>query len=157
VSGNAFCNFRFILSSIQKLNLCCVAQILNIIVCTLAMYEHSGYCFWTIKVRIVMVKNNFFENVLTPSKQKALDSRMHISHHQGRLNGSLSEGILIGYISKSHTLYFLTQHKLGVGSPGYCDWLFRTNLKDEDYERYNVQQGNLRRMQYFRKNKPSLF
>ncbi len=38
----------------------------------LAMYEHSGYCFTTIK---------------------AFDSRPHISHHMGRPNGSFSEGV----------------------------------------------------------------
>ena len=54
----------------------------------LAMYEHSGYCFTTVR---------------------AFDSRMHISHHVGRLNGSFSEG---------------------VGSPGYMDLLFGTHLKD---------------------------
>jgi sterol desaturase/sphingolipid hydroxylase (fatty acid hydroxylase superfamily) len=55
----------------------------------LAMYEHSGYCFTTALA--------------------ALDSRPHLSHHVGRLNGSFSEG---------------------VGSPGYMDRLFGTQLRD---------------------------
>lgn len=55
-----------------------------------AMYEHSGYFFTSIK---------------------AFDSRMHLSHHFGRLNGSFSEG---------------------VGSPGYMDKIFNTDLKDEN-------------------------
>lgn len=54
-----------------------------------AMYEHSGYCF---------------------TKMHAFDSRMHMSHHSGRLNGSFAEG---------------------VGSPGYCDMLFGTQLKPD--------------------------
>lgn len=52
-----------------------------------AMYEHSGYCFTTIH---------------------AFDSRMHLSHHAGRLNGSFAEG---------------------VGSPGIFDLAFGTELK----------------------------
>jgi hypothetical protein len=56
-----------------------------------AMYEHSGYCF---------------------TYWKAFDSRMHLSHHDGRCGGSLSEGI---------------------GSPGFMDQIFGTQLDDESY------------------------
>jgi len=42
----------------------------------------------------------------------AIDSRMHLSHHSGRYVGSLSEG---------------------VGSPGFMDLIFSTNLTDKNY------------------------
>jgi len=43
-----------------------------------------------------------------------MDSRMHLSHHAGRYIGSLSEG---------------------VGSPGFMDYLFGTQLDEKFFER----------------------
>ncbi len=42
----------------------------------------------------------------------------------------------------THTQVFCKLRSLaeGVGSPGYCDLVFGTNLKEEDFSRYNVQQ-----------------
>lgn len=60
-----------------------------------AMYEHSGYCF---------------------SSWKAVDSRMHLSHHSGRYLGSLSEG---------------------VGSPGFMDRIFGTQYEENYFEATN--------------------